>query len=120
MYVMRSDKESPEILYPGRNYFISDEQGLAYKFYCLISNPYSLNAPTWTYPKYVIGTEHADNYVVESEYEQGVTHLSVKDNWNILLSGRYTCTGENSMGVVANVSINIWSHGEFLKFYSDG
>ena len=120
MYVMRSDEESPVRLYAGKNYFISDELDISYKFFCLMSNPYALNIPAWTYPKYVIGTEYEDSYLIEYEHEQGATSLSVKgDSWNILLSGRYTCTGEDIMGVVSNISINIWSHGNTqIQLYS--
>ncbi|KAI6662007.1 hypothetical protein LOD99_9594 [Oopsacas minuta] len=111
MYTIRSDRNTPERLYPGRNYFIEDTQDVNYEFFCLMSNPYSSNVPSWTYPKYVIGTVHEDSYVIESDVIQAITSLRViEDNWNILLSGRYTCVGEDIDGVVMNVSINIWSH----------
>ena len=115
MYVVRSDKEYPERLYPGRNFFISDEQDISYEFFCLMSNPHSHEVPTWSFPKYVIGTEHLDEFSLGHEYEQGAAVLSVKDRWNILLSGRYSCAGETITGILTNVSINIWSHGELER-----
>eukprot|EP00800_Vazella_pourtalesii_P023914 TRINITY_DN996_c0_g1_i1.p1 TRINITY_DN996_c0_g1~~TRINITY_DN996_c0_g1_i1.p1 ORF type:complete len:297 (-),score=53.40 TRINITY_DN996_c0_g1_i1:101-991(-) len=111
MYTIRSDRNTPERLFPGRNYFIADTQDVTHKFLCLMSNPYSTNIPTWKYPKYVTGTPNEDSYVIEHDANQAMTSLSViEDNWNILLSGRYTCVGEDADGIVTNVSINIWSH----------
>ena len=113
MYTIRSDRNTPERLFPGRNYFIADTQDVTHKFFCLMSNPYSTDVPSWKYPKYVTGTPNVDSYIIEHDASQAMTSLSVKeDSWNILLSGRYTCVGEDADGVVMNVSINIWSHGK--------